>query len=68
VNVPAGTAIPNFDGVRVGAYCGSGITAARAVLELHRAGRTDAELYLGSWSDWISDPTRPIGTGEETTS
>jgi thiosulfate/3-mercaptopyruvate sulfurtransferase len=63
VNVPAGTPIPPFEGQRVGAYCGSGITAARAVLELHRAGRTDAELYVGSWSDWIADPSRPIGSG-----
>ncbi|MEU7756880.1 sulfurtransferase [Micromonospora sp. NPDC049101] len=47
----------------VGAYCGSGVTAAQAVLALHLAGRTDAALYVGSWSNWVADPTRPIASG-----
>jgi thiosulfate/3-mercaptopyruvate sulfurtransferase len=33
-------------------YCGSGITSCVDLLRLARAGRPDAKLYPGSWSDW----------------
>lgn len=46
-------------------YCGSGVSACQNLLALEHAGLTGAKLYPGSWSEWISDPNRPIATGEE---
>lgn len=44
-------------------YCGSGISACHNLLALSLAGLDGARLYAGSWSEWCSDPGRPLQTG-----
>ena len=41
-------------------YCGSGVTACHNILAMEYAGLTGARLYAGSWSEWCSDPDRPV--------
>ncbi|MDR6740302.1 thiosulfate/3-mercaptopyruvate sulfurtransferase [Herbaspirillum sp. 1173] len=43
--------------------CGSGVTACHNLLALEVAGLPGAHLYPGSWSEWSSDPQRPVATG-----
>ncbi|MEU3411849.1 sulfurtransferase [Streptomyces sp. NPDC006658] len=48
----------------VGVYCGSGVSAAHEVLALAVAD-IPAALYVGSWSEWSSDPSRPVAVGAD---
>ncbi|WP_328479287.1 sulfurtransferase [Streptomyces sp. NBC_00377] len=52
------------DGAEVGVYCGSGVSGAHEVLALAVAG-VPAALYVGSWSEWSSDPARPVAVGPD---
>ncbi|HEX6509763.1 MAG TPA: sulfurtransferase [Chloroflexota bacterium] len=45
-------------------YCGSGVSAAQNILAYVHAGFDMPHLYVGSWSDWITDPERPVAVGE----
>ncbi|CAJ0797716.1 Putative thiosulfate sulfurtransferase SseB [Ralstonia psammae] len=67
---PAEQLRADFTGVLAGArpqdamlQCGSGVTACHNALAMEIAGLTGAALYAGSWSEWCSDPSRPVATG-----
>ena len=51
-------------GADVVAYCGSGVTACHTLLALDVAGLGPGRLYPGSWSEWSSDPTRPVAVDQ----
>lgn len=45
--------------------CGSGVTACHNLLAMELAGLHGSKLYVGSWSEWCSDPSRPVATGDQ---
>ncbi len=51
-------------GAEAAAYCGSGVTATHDILAMAVAGM-EARLYPGSWSEWVTDPQRPVATSDE---
>ncbi|MBP2585286.1 thiosulfate/3-mercaptopyruvate sulfurtransferase [Streptomyces sp. PvR006] len=58
------TALGAAEGTPVAVYCGSGVSGAHEVLALEIAG-IPAALYAGSWSEWSTDPARPVATGPD---
>lgn len=43
--------------------CGSGVTACQLALAAAHAGIRPPRVYVGSFSEWIRDPGRPVATG-----
>lgn len=54
--------VPTDGSQEVAVYCGSGVTAVHDIVALEIIG-VRATLYPGSWSEWISDPERPVERG-----
>ena len=52
------------DGMSVGVYCGSGVTAAHQAVALTLAG-FEPRVFAGSWSQWSNHPELPVATGPE---
>jgi thiosulfate/3-mercaptopyruvate sulfurtransferase len=44
--------------------CGSGVTACHNLLAMEYAGIGSGRVYAGSWSEWVSDPSRPVARGD----
>jgi thiosulfate/3-mercaptopyruvate sulfurtransferase len=44
--------------------CGSGVTACHNALAMEHAGMSGSRVYAGSWSGWMSDPSRPVAKGD----
>ncbi|XLM20623.1 sulfurtransferase, partial [Chromobacterium piscinae] len=49
-----------FDPAAIVHQCGSGVTACHNLLAMEIAGLPGSRLYPGSWSEWCSDPARPV--------
>jgi len=50
---------------RLIAMCGSGVTACHLVISARLAGLTEPRVYVGSWSEWIRQDSRPIATASQ---
>ena len=57
------TLLAGRDPARVVHQCGSGVSAVPNLLAMEIAGLGRSALYAGSWSDWCSDPSRPVAKG-----
>jgi thiosulfate/3-mercaptopyruvate sulfurtransferase len=52
-----------FDSKRTVHQCGSGVSSAVNHLAMVHAGLEGSRIYNGSWSEWVSDPARPVAKG-----
>jgi thiosulfate/3-mercaptopyruvate sulfurtransferase len=51
------------DPAQVVHHCGSGVSAVPNILAMEIAGLGRTALFAGSWSEWCSDPSRPVALG-----
>ena len=70
--LPANELKEQFEGLMSGVkpeqvihMCGSGVTACHNMIAMEAAGLYGSKLYIGSWSEWITAPDRPVATGDE---
>lgn len=56
---------PDLNPSHVVHQCGSGVTACANLFAMEYAGLTGSKLYAGSWSEWLSDPARPVAKGPQ---
>lgn len=56
---------PELNPAHVVHQCGSGVTACANLFAMEYAGLMGSKLYAGSWSEWVSDPARPVVKGAE---
>jgi thiosulfate/3-mercaptopyruvate sulfurtransferase len=59
-------ALLGADAGRTVHMCGSGVTACHNAFAMELAGLPPGRLYPGSWSEWVSDPARPVATQSST--
>jgi len=52
------------DAATVVHHCGSGVSAVPNIIAMELAGFPPTALFAGSWSEWVSDRSRPVATGE----
>jgi thiosulfate/3-mercaptopyruvate sulfurtransferase len=57
--------IGDTDSSDIISMCGSGITACHNILALEISGVKNVSLFVGSWSEWITDKSRPIAKIDE---
>ena len=56
-------ALGKKDPSRIVHMCGSGVTACQNLFAMELCGIEGARVYVGSWSEWIRDPARPVVRG-----
>lgn len=54
------TLVSNKQPANVLHQCGSGVTACMNIFAMEYAGLPGSKLFAGSWSEWVSDPARPV--------